>query len=247
MKEKNTMKTILFTLLSVGEKYSKSCQHLVEELLSNTPHDILISTDNVEYFPNYSKRVTIRQNIEKKAKLSLNGYEFNYNLKFHAFKNIPAGYDIILYLDCDIKNKFWSEESDNKLKDSFTNHDFIACRLNCNLNQQMAELNSTGNCLFKEKMSSYNVNEWEDKSLYESKLPSEHFLGFKYDKNKLTKFYKKWRELNYQLQLVEGAVSCQDGFEIGVAAFYAGYKNSFEFAMGDQHLILGFEFNGNKI
>ena len=111
----------------------------------------------------------------------------------------------------------------------------------------MAELNSTGNCLFKEKMSSYNVNEWEDKSLYESKLPSEHFLGFKYDKNKLTKFYKKWRELNYQLQLVEGAASCQDGFEIGIAAFYAGYKNSLDFSFADQQLILGFEFNGNKL
>lgn len=241
------MKNVLFTLLSIGEKYSKSCQLLVEELLSNTTHNILISTDNVEYFPNYSKRVIVRQNIEKEAKLSLSGSEFNYNLKFHAFEDIPEGYDIILYLDCDIKNKFWSEEGESKLKASFTNHDFIACRLNCTLTNEIAQLNSTGNCLFKNKILSYKANEWEDKSLYESKLPSEHFFGFKYDKNKLTRFYKKWRELNYQLQSVEGAQSWGDGFEIGVAAFYAGYKNSFEFTFTDQQLLLGLEFNGNKI
>jgi len=240
------MENILFTLLSIGEKYSKSSQRLIEELLSNTSYDILVSTDNVEYFPNYPKRVTIRQNIEKEAKLLYSGVEFNYNLKFHAFENIPEGYDIILYLDCDIKNNFWSKEGDSKLKTSFSNHDFVACRLNCILKNELSQLNSTGNCLFKHKILSYKADKWEDKSLYESKLPSEHFFGFKYDKNKLTKFYKKWRELNYQLQLVEEARSWGDGFEIGVAAFYAGYINSFEFSYTDQQLLLGLEFNGNK-
>jgi len=238
---------ILFTLLSIGEKYSKSCTMLTQELLEYTPYDILISTNNLEYFPKYRQRVQVRENIESEVMLSY-GSEFNYNLKYHAFKNIPEGYDAIIYLDCDIKSNFWTDKSTALIQELFLNHDFVATRLNCTITTQLKELDETGNCLFSHKLNSYDVKNWKNKSLYESKLPSEHFFGFRYNKQKLNTFYIKWRELNYQLQATGGTnKSWGDGFEIGVAAYAAGYHNSYDLDFGRQQTILGFQLNGNKL
>lgn len=238
---------VLITLLSIGEKYSISCKLLVEELLSNTPFSILISTDNIQYFPTYKERVTVRQNIEEEALRSY-GSEFNYNLKYHAFKNIPEGYDVVLYLDCDMKSKFWNESSTQLLGEIFANKEFLGCRFNCTLKTELEQLEKTGKCLFEHKINSYKVKTWKDSSILNSKLPSEHIFGFKYNKVKLEAFYNKWRELNYILQQEPTKhQSWGDGFEIGIAAYTAGYTEVYDVEYGIQQTVLGFQFNGNKI
>ena len=81
----------------------------------------------------------------------------------------------------------------------------------------------------------------------ESCLPSEHFLIFKYNKEKLEKFAYKWGELNSILQNQDGGNgSWGDGFEIGISAKYAGYDNIFDLHSGDLQTQFGFIFNGNK-
>lgn len=240
------MKTLI-TLLSIGEKYSNSCKLLIDQLLQNTPYDILISTDDISFFPIYPERVTVRNNMEDG--ILLNYYtEFNYNLKFHAFKDLPEGYEIVLYLDCDIKNNFWDQKSTELIENILSNYDFVGTRFNCVLKNEIDQLAKTGNCLFKHKIDSYQVLKWEDTSLLEAKLPSEHFFGFKYDKVKLNLFYEKWRELNFLLQKdpVDNR-SWGDGFEIGIAAFHAGYTNVYDLEFGRQLTVLGLEFNGNKL
>jgi hypothetical protein len=80
-----------------------------------------------------------------------------------------------------------------------------------------------------------------------SQLPSEHFLIFKYDKEKLNKFQERWKEMNDHLQSINGdGGSWGDGFEIGVSARYAGFHKTIEVSHGIWHGTLGFIFNGNK-
>ena len=97
---------ILFTLLSIESKnnnYLISAKELIKEILLQTKHDILLSTNSVDFFSDINdERIIIRNNIDDTSKFQYNG-EFNYNLKYHAFKNIPPQYDYIIYLDCDIK------------------------------------------------------------------------------------------------------------------------------------------------
>jgi hypothetical protein len=239
---------ILFSLLAIGEKYSKSSIILIDELLSNTKHDVLVTTDSLDYYPRYSTRVTVREDLDKDILLNY-GSEFNYNLKYNAFNNIPLGYDCIVYLDCDIKNKFWNKESDLLLEEILVNHDFIASRLNCTLQGELDQLARDGSCLFSHKIDSYEPQKWPDKTLYNSKLPSEHFFALKYDANKLVKFYEKWRELNFILQNQhdKGVKSWGDGFEIGISAYYAGYRDCYDLNFSEQQVKLGLIFNGNKI
>jgi hypothetical protein len=81
----------------------------------------------------------------------------------------------------------------------------------------------------------------------DSCLPSEHFLIFKYNKEKLETFANKWSELNGIMQSQNGGNgSWGDGFEMGISAKYAGYDNLYDLNYGDLQNHFGFFFNGNK-
>lgn len=243
---------ILFTLLSIdcgNPMYLTASKNLINEILSQTNSDILLSTNNVEFFNDLTdSRITIRNNIDESCKLRM-GSEFNYNSKYHAFKDIPEEYDFIIYLDCDIKLEGWSEESINFLENIFGNHDFGATRLNCILHDEIRYYKTNENCLFRNKIELYKILESIDESddIMKSQLPSEHFLIFKNNPIKLKLFSEKWKEMSDHLQST-GCDVCSwgDGFEIGISARYAGFHNTLEVSHGYWQNILGFKFNGNK-
>jgi len=82
--------------------YLQSAKRFVNEVLEQTNHDVLLSTNNLGFFNDViSERFFLRNNIDESSILMYNS-EFNYNLKYHAFKDIPINYDVIIYLDCDI-------------------------------------------------------------------------------------------------------------------------------------------------
>ncbi len=241
---------ILFTLLSIdsGNKmYLESAKRLINEILVLTEQDIYLSTNNSAFFEEItSPRCFIRNNIKEEDVLNY-GTEFNYNLKYNAFENLPESYDIILYLDCDIKLKEWTKHSEEYIKNTFIQYDFGATRLNCSMQGSVEEYRKTGTTLFSHKINSYKILEKysDNDDIMLSLLPSEHFLIFKNDKEKIKKFYQKWSELNSYLQSINGqGGSWGDGFEIGISARYAGYHNPIEVSAWPS--ILGLEFNGNK-
>lgn len=245
---------ILFTLVAVlvqNDSYLFSAKSLITELLQNTEADILLSTNNEEFFSDIiDDRFIIRNNVPDDSILSYHGgAEFNYNLKYIAFKDLPEGYDVVLYVDCDIKNIFWSQQSTDKLSELISSFDFIGVRLGAVLSAEIKQYKETGTCLFRHKIISYGVLEWPDNHpLLESCIPSEHFLVFKYNKEKLTKFVEKWEELNYIMQENKGEGGCWgDGFEIGLSLKHAGYDNMLDLSHGLVELDFGFIFNGNKL
>jgi hypothetical protein len=230
--------------------YWNSSKRLIEELLINTNHDILLTTDNVDFFKGINNdRLTVRNNLSKDLILRYSHkHEFNFNLKYLCFKDLPENYDVIFYIDGDIKNKFWSSNSENRLKEIITNHEFIATRLNCYLNKEVSDFKMKKNPLFSHKISTYNILNWDSSDdLMNSQLPSEHFLIFKNDKNKIKLFSNKWEDFNKQMQNANGGNGCWgDGFEIGISARYAGYKNTFDMSFSEFESVFGFVFNGNK-
>ena len=243
---------ILFTILSIDSgnvMYLQSAKRLVNEILDQTQHDVLVSTNNLNFFEDISsERFFLRDNIDDSCTLKY-GSEFNYNLKYNAFDNIPSKYNIIIYLDCDIKLDGWNIESDNHIESIFKNYDFGATRLNCSMIGSVNEYRKTGRTLFSHKINSYKILEKYSDSddIMLSLLPSEHFLIFKNSENKIKKFYEKWRELNEHLQSINGeGGSWGDGFEIGISARYAGFHDPIEINQGTWDGIFGFKFNGNK-
>jgi hypothetical protein len=128
----------VFVLLAIdcgSGLYLKSAKNLVEEILKQTDHDIILSTNNVQYFDDIKDgRLLVRDNINKDITLSYNS-EFNYNLKHYAFKDIPEHYDVVIYLDCDIKLDGWVGTSDKYIDTIMSNYNYGACRLNCLLKQ----------------------------------------------------------------------------------------------------------------
>ena len=244
---------ILFTILSIStgnDFYLNASKKLINELLTNSNHDILLTTNNVEYFDDVkNNRFIIRNNVpDSSIFLYRGGAEFNYNIKYLAFKDLPEGYDVVFYIDGDIKNQFWNQVSEDRIHSLMNTYDWIATRLNCILKNEIIQYNNTGNCLFSHKIKSYDVLTWDtDDDLMESCLPSEHFLIFKYNKEKLEKFSNKWCELNSILQSKNGGDgSWGDGFEMGISARYAGYNNMFDLPHGNLEHDFGFIFNGNK-
>lgn len=243
---------ILFTLVSIDSgdpMYLESAKRLTNEILSQTNHDVLLSTNNPEFFSDInSQKFFLRNNIDETSIFRYNS-EFNYNLKYHAFDDIPKNYDILIYLDCDIKLDGWDLESENYINNTFNNFEFGATRLNCSMIGSIDEYRKTGRTLFSHKIDSYKImeNYNDDDDIMSSLLPSEHFLIFKNDEEKIKKFHKKWKELNDYLQSINGMNgSWGDGFEIGISARYAGYHNVIEVSQGIWDGVLKFKFNGNK-
>jgi hypothetical protein len=243
---------ILFTLLSIDSgnaMYLQSAKRLVNEILNQTKHDVLLSTNNTDFFEDItSENFILRNNIDSNSIFKY-GSEFNYNLKYFAFEDISEKYDVILYLDCDIKLETWTDESDNLINSLMNQYDFGANRLNCSMGGSVKEYKETGRTLFSHKIDSYKImeNYEETDDIMNSLLPSEHFLIFKNDPIKIKNFHLKWKELNDYLQSINGSGgSWGDGFEIGISARHSGFHQTIEVSQGYWQGVLGFRFNGNK-
>jgi hypothetical protein len=242
---------ILFTLLSidVGQTlYLEAAKRLTQEILEQTDSDILISTNNTEFFSDASQdRVTVRNNIPQNQILKYQGGEFNYNTKHFAFKDIPESYDVIVYLDCDIKLEGWTEQSKQKIIELCQSYNFIATRLNCVLEGEINSYKNKRPCLFQHKIHSYDLLDklsYGD-DLLRAQLPSEHFLIISNEEGKVKKFQEKWQEYDEYLQVKNGlGGSWGDGFEMGIAARYAGLHKTHDTNLWNT--LFGFKFNGNK-
>ncbi len=244
---------ILFTLLSIEQKnqnYLISAKNLAGNILDETNHDVLISTNNLDFFSDIlSDRVFVRNNISENSILNY-GDEFNYNLKYHAFLELPESYDVVIYLDCDVKLNGWKKESDDYIFEMIQNYNFGADRLNCVLSHEIGYfLQNTGG-VFRHKIQSYEVIDRysESDDIMNSQLPSEHFLIFKNTPEKITIFAEEWKLLNEFLQNKNGSGgSWGDGFEIGISARKAGFTETFNISSGIWSEVLGIRFNGNKL
>ena len=196
---------ILFTTTVIKRKnndYLVAAKKLINQILEKTKHDILISTNEIDFFSDIkNNRLTVRNNIKETSKFSI-GTEFNFNLKYHSFEGISDKYDYIIYLDCDIKLEKWSNDTDIMIEKVMNGYDFGADRITATLGQQINEFKKDGKCLFQHKIRQYNILEeyGDDHDIMNSTLPSEHFLIIKNDTKKIEKFYKKWEELNNHLQ-----------------------------------------------
>lgn len=242
----------LFTLLSIGQTYTKYSLKLVKNLLDKTPHDIRISTNCPEYYSGISPRRICVNDISEKLKFNNIGLGgFNYNLKFYAFENIPTTYDSIFYLDCDQEVVQWDDDKFNNILTNFfnDNKDFICTRTNAILGAHMKNYRIDKHPdLFSHKMENYELTyentpeEWLNAS-----MPSEHFLIFKNDQNKIKKFHFTWKMLNAlsEQRGDKNQGTWGDGFEIGISAKNAGF-NAAEVAGDIQAFVFGIKFNGNK-
>lgn len=243
----------VFVLLAIdlgSGTYLKSAKNLITEILGQTKHDVILSTNNVEFFSDVrNERLIVRNNITEGITFRYNS-EFNYNLKHYVFENIPEKYDLIVYLDCDIKLDGWTDASDSYLDNIMSEKEYGATRLNCELGWSIDEYEKTGTTLFKHKIDSYKIRERYDRNddIMLSRLPSEHFIILKNIKDKVEKFQQKWLEQDTYLQSINGeGGSWGDGFEIGISARYAGLNKYVEIDQGVWDGILGFKFNGNKL
>lgn len=232
-----------------GTLYLESAKRLISEILEQTSHDVLLSTNNYDFFSDIiSERCKVRNNIKEDSILEY-GTEFNFNLKHHAFIDIPEIYDYIIYIDCDIKLTSWTNDSDLFMTNEMVNYEFSADRLNAILIDDVKRFKTGTPCLFSHKISSYDIIERysEDDDIMNSRLPSEHIFIIKNDKDKVIKFQEKWEELNNYLQSKNGlGGSWGDGFEIGISLRYAGYRNFINLSPYYWNVVLGFNFNGNK-
>jgi hypothetical protein len=252
MNTEENFTTVVFTLLAIettNNFYLNACKRLASEILSQTQHDVIITTNNVNFFSDLnSERCIIRNNIKSDSILKY-GFEFNYNLKHHCFLEIPEKYQFIIYLDCDIKLDSWSKESDDFINKTMINYDFGADRLNCYLKDEVGYFLSKQPCLFQHKIDSHEIliRYKLDDEIMNSRLPSEHFLIMKNDILKVQKFQQKWEEMNDFLQSKNGVGgSWGDGFEIGISMNFAGFNSIMEMSPFYWKDILGFKFNGNK-
>jgi hypothetical protein len=135
------------------------------------------------------------------------------------------------------------------LKSIFVDRDFGATRLNCILSDEINYYKTNQNCLFRNKIELYNILQNFDEldDIMGSQLPSEHFLIFKNNPEKLKLFSEKWKEMSNHLQSTNcDSCSWGDGFEIGISARFAGFHDTIEINHGDWKDVLGFKFNGNK-
>lgn len=246
---------ILFSVVSFKtgpgfkNNYLEATKKLAKNIIEKTPHDLLITTNEKEYFSDLNpQRVFIRDNIDSNLQLFVNN-EFNYNSKYEAFVNLPKDYDIIFYLDGDIEIKFWNEESDLYIQNVFSKYDYGATRLNATFLYHYNNFKTTNQDLFSHKFVGHDMTDISESSiLHKAQLPSEHFLIFKNIESNLQNFAENWKSMCFYLQNKNNphGTLC-DGFEIGISVARAGITKIFEISHGDSVLKLGLNFNGNKI
>lgn len=252
------MKKILVSAISIvnpikkgSEIYTIFAKRLINDVISKTPYDVLISTNRIDLFEDIiqenNNRVTIRQVDLQNHKTHVG--VFNQLLKFYAIKDIDKKYDWVLYLDCDAG---FTESVNPELIDEFltkheNNHiDFLGTRVNATYaNAEKEFLDSQKNNtkhLFDQKFLFYGINpDWRPAT-----LPSEHILILKNSSkiNVMCKEFEKFCTL-FETQDSKHPITWDmEAFEIGVSAFIAGY-NVEELGWGNhcELLKVGFNFN----
>jgi hypothetical protein len=234
-----------------SEIYTTFANRLVNDVLTKTPYDVLITTNYYDNFleplKQFPDRVIVRDEKLENHKTHVGA--FNQLLKFYAIRNIDKKYDWVLYLDCDagFTTKIDIDVLEKQMDDwESQGYDMLALRTNATYieseSQYLSSLTNGKKHLFDDKFRFYGVNpEWRGAC-----LPSEHILLIK-NNNKLEVMSEEFEKFCTKFETQENnniITYDMEAFEIGVSAFIAGY-NVGEMTWGKQGEILkvGFNFN----
>lgn len=237
-----------------SEIYTTFANRLIDDVLTKTPYDIMVTTNSYEHFREKAEanpdRVTVREEKLENHKTHVGA--FNQLLKFYSIKDIDKKYDWVLYLDCDagfteainvvdVNNKIDEWESDGS--------DMVALRTNATYEGAEDEFERTKDieghpkALFNDKFVFYGIRpEWRG-----AVLPSEHILLIKNNEKLpvMCEEFEKFCTL-FETQDEQYPITFDmEAFEIGVSAFLAGYKAQ-EMWWGNQNDVLKVGFNHNN-
>jgi len=235
-----------------SEIYTTYAKRLIKDVLTKTPYDIMVSTNEPEYFKEYegASRVIIKHEPLHYHKTHVGA--FNQLLKFYAIKSIDKKYDWVLYLDCDAG--FTERVNVLEIEDYITylnssDFDMSALRTQATYEESEKEFIETKDKvtypipLFNKKFMFYGFNDkWRG-----AKLPSEHILFLK-NNEKLPimahefENFCSWFETQEPNKIVTYDM---EAFEIGVSAHLAGY-NMAEMTWGRQTELFKVGFNYNN-
>lgn len=235
-----------------SEIYSVFAKRLINDVLTKTPYDIVVTTNNSDNFSDVVKekndRIKIRYESLENHKTHVGA--FNQLLKFYAINNIDKKYDWVLYLDCDagFTEKIDIDVLEKQIDVWESNgYDMLALRTNATYSeseqQYLDGLKNHTSYLFDNKFKFYGVNpQWRGAC-----LPSEHILLIK-NNNKLQKMCYEFEKFCTQFETQDPnniITNDMEAFEIGISAFIAGY-NVGEMDWGKQCEILKVGFNHNN-
>jgi hypothetical protein len=233
-----------------SEIYTTFANRLVDNTLSKTPFDIMVTTNASENFEQ-KERVIIRQENLDNHKVHVKF--FNQMLKFYALRNIDPKYDWVLYLDCDAG---FIDNIDVSMIEQYlsanNNYDMFGVRTNATLigEEQLVkeyldnpDKDNIRPPLFYEKFVFYKIKpEW-----YGACLPSEHILLLK-NNEKLQHMSLEFERFctEFENQNNDPPIAADmEAFEIGVSAHIAGY-NVFDLGHWGHHELLKVGFNYNN-
>jgi hypothetical protein len=235
-----------------SEIYATFAKRLINDVLTKTPYDIMITTNNIDNFSDViglnNSKIIIRHELLENHKTHVG--VFNQLLKFNAIKDIDKKYDWVLYLDCDAG---FTEKIDvnvlEKLIDNWESggHDMVALRTNATYVdselQYLDGLSNNKSYLFDNKFKFYGIKpEWRG-----SCFPSEHILLIK-NNEKLQVMANEFETFCtlFETQDESHPITFDmEAFEIGVSAFLAGY-NVGEMDWNNQCNVLKVGFNYNN-
>jgi hypothetical protein len=203
---------IAIEISPTSHRYLDSARKLIESNLLYTNYDILILTNNVDYFKDITDgRLILIDYDTKFSETIISDNRFNMHLKRYPIKlSQELGYDIIYYNDCDGYIVGWDEYSfENKC-----NEDFDVAFVS-HANPQLGGLRRTYKH-FQDIIDS----EFED--LYYDELdnapnPAETRVIFK-NNEKLSLFLEFWDKIS---QRNKNYFTYHDGVYFGTSAIYA--------------------------
>lgn len=231
-----------------AEIYATFTQRLIEDIMSKTPFDIMVTTNESEHFTQqkekYGERIIVRTEGLENHRLTVG--PFNQLLKFFSIKDIDSKYDWVLYLDCDagLSGSWDIPTVENLLRKKLSEgYDFLGTRTNCILlgelldhEKKVEEYNKlvengeknpyVAPNLFSKKFVFYEVSsENGPKNWFDAKLPSEHVLLIKNDE-KLPKMCQTFEDFCFKFETqVDNIITWDmEAFEIGVSALISGYN-----------------------
>lgn len=254
---------IYFCTLSLGEKYTTDYTlRLINDVLNRTKHKIAITTELPEIiekvYPN-ENRIIINKIDRSKLTVRLpigpmrGASDFNFNMRYMCLSpllNIEKG--TVIFTDCDNSLSWWDE---NIVQDFFAHqrslgNEFLAPRALYKWKGFLAEYLSQPKRefgIFWHKYFNYELDKKPRPEWDEACLPAEYLLVFLTMGDKLRKFHDTWKELHdYLVAKPYTDGTWAEGFEIGVSALTANYK---EYDISFNHPILSKAIiaNGYKI
>jgi len=253
------MKKILVSAISFvnytkngSEIYTTFAKRLINDVITKTPYDVMISTNEPNYFEEYKSNLRVMINNCTLDGHKTNVYVFNQLLKFNAIKNIDKKYDWVLYLDCDAG--FTEKVDDNAVENYISQldsmgFDMSALRTDATYDISKKDYIDSGGRtewpkpLFNDKFTFYGINDsWSG-----AKFPSEHILFIKNNEkleimaSELEKFCSMFESQDETNVITYD----MEAFEIGVSAHLAKY-NMCEMTWGRQCDLFKVGFNYNN-